>query len=106
LGDQDSEPVTVRVHPQLFLRRLPQYFDLWIRAEGIFRGDVAAVQRASGAHWKTIKRVQVKSFGGYAVGGEAKFKVKVPPRTKVRVVLSQAQVGKCFLPGFSNIVRA
>ena len=104
--DQVSDTATVRVRPQLFLQRLNGFFQLTIRANDIFRGDVGVVERRQGDRWTPVKRIVITGFGGYNQGGMARFHARLRRGTPIRVVLTQAQVGRCFLPGVSNIVRA
>jgi len=103
--DQISGTVTVRVHPWLFLQRLNGFFALTVRVNDIFRGRRAVVERYASNGWVRVKSIVIKSYPGYGQGGFAQFRTKLPRGTHVRVVLSQAQAGHCFLPGFSNIVR-
>jgi hypothetical protein len=104
--DRLSDTITVRVHPQLFLQNVKGLFHLTVRAQDIFRGERAVVERLQGRRWVRVKSIVLTSFGGYNWGGQARFRVSQQHGTPIRVVLPQAQVGRCFLPGFSNIVRA
>jgi hypothetical protein len=89
-----SKVVTVRVRPDIFIdnhhhaRLLVQ-----VRANDYFKR--ALLERQAGKRW-----VRVKSFalgrGGFGSGAD--LHLRLARGTRLRVSLSQAQVGRCYLP--------
>jgi hypothetical protein len=84
------------------------HYRLRVLAAQSFAGKLAAFQRyrKSSKRWQRVKRVTLKAdTSGKAptVVSSARFRSKV--RAKVRVVLAQKQVGVCYLPGRSYVVR-
>lgn len=107
-----SSAVTVGVRPALRLRKVGRHrYSLRVSAAVSFAGKYATFQRYSRAlkHWRGVKRVLLKAnTTGVAptVVSSAKFRARVKARTRVRVVLKQAQVGSCYLAGRSNTIRS
>jgi plastocyanin len=99
----------VGVKPRLRLSKVRSHrYRLRVFAAESFAGKVAAFQRyrKSSKRWQRVKRVTLKTdTSGKAptVVSSVRFRSKV--RAKVRVVLPQKQVGVCYLPGRSNVVR-
>jgi len=103
-----SDVVTVRIHPHLELQgphgglftvrvAAGRFFD---RARGIF-------ERRAGTRWVRIRAFTLhrSSGAGQVPWTYARFRAAVKGGTFVRAVLPKAQAGRCYLAGFSNIVR-
>ena len=107
-----TSAITVNVRPRMALRRI---------AAGRFRVRVLAAQSLAGravvfqrfrAATRTWVRVRIVFLrpGGTAtaptVVSAATFRARVRRGLRVRAVMGQAQVGACYLPGRSNVVRS
>jgi hypothetical protein len=104
-----SATVTVRVRPHLNLVALPNHrFDLGVAANDFFEGRRAFLERRSGNGWVRVRSVRLHrtSGAGYVPWSRARFDAKLKPGTSLRAVLPKSQVGRCYLAGYSNIVRA
>jgi plastocyanin len=105
-----SPVVAVRMRPRLRLTRLaPKRFSLRATAAVSFAGKTAAVQRYDAAlkRWVRVRVVTLRPLTGAvapAVGSGLTFRASVPARSRLRIVMVQAQVGACYLPGTSNTV--
>jgi plastocyanin len=105
-----SANATVRVRPRITLRKLTRgRFAVRVRAAESFAGKVAVFQRyrAATRRWSRVKYVTLRAMGGTAptmISG-ANFRSAVRVGTRVRVAMTQTQVGGCYAPGVSNIVR-
>ena len=107
-----SNTVTVRVRPLIRLVRVARgRFAVRVSAATTFAGRYGLFQRYSGVtrRWVTVRRVVLRAnTTGVAptVVSSAAFRARVARRLRVRFVLPQAQVGACYLAGFSNVVRS
>ena len=107
-----SNTVAVRVRPHVRLVRVAfRRFAVRVSAATTFAGKYGLFQRYSGVtrRWVTVRRVVLRAnTTGVAptVVSSAAFRARVARRLRVRFVLPQAQVGACYLAGFSNVVRS
>ncbi len=107
-----SPTVAVKVRPRLRLRKLaPHRYSLRVFAARSFAGRYATFQRYNGAlgRWIKVRRVLLRANAtGVAptVISSVSFRSAIKPRLKVRVVLPQPQVGSCYRPGRSNVIRS
>lgn len=107
-----STAATVKVHPRLRLAKVaPHRYSLRVFAAQSFAGKYATFQRFSSTlgHWVRVQRVLLRAnTTGVAptVITSARFHSHIRARLRVRVVLGQAQVGSCYLPGRSNTIRS
>jgi plastocyanin len=107
-----SPTVAVTVRPRLRLRKLaPHHYSLRVFAAASFAGKYATFQRYNGVlgRWLKVKRVLLRANAtGVAptVISSVSFRSAIKPRLKVRVVLPQLQVGSCYRPGRSNVIRS
>jgi phosphodiesterase/alkaline phosphatase D-like protein len=95
-----TAPVTIGVHPHITLARLKNGHFV-VRALGgrTFAGKVVQLQRRSGSHWKTIRRVRLGSKS------RIEFKATLPRgRSTLRVAFSVNQAGGGFLGGTSALL--
>ena len=112
LRNATSPATTVRVRPQLALRRVAAHrYSLRVSAGQSLAGKYAGLQRYNGTtrRWVSVKLVQLKAATGATaptVASAASFRAAVKTGLRIRVVLSQAQVGSCYAPGTSNAIRA
>jgi plastocyanin len=107
-----SNSVTVKVRPRLRLGKIaPHRYSLRVFAAQSFAGKYASFQRYRLAlrRWVTVKRVLLRANAtGVAptVMTSAKFRSRIKAGLRVRVILTQAQVGSCYLAGRSNTIRS
>jgi plastocyanin len=106
-----SSPATaVRVRPQLRLARVALHrYSLRVSAGGTFAGKYAALQRYNGTlrKWTNVKAFPLKANStgvAPAVISTASFRATIKARVRIRVVMSQAQVGSCYASGTSNAI--
>ena len=107
-----SNTGTVKVSPRLRLGKVaPHRYSLRVFAAQGFAGKYASFQRYRLAlrRWVTVKSVLLRAnAAGVAptVITSAKFRSRIKARLRVRVILTQAQVGSCYLAGRSNTIRS
>jgi plastocyanin len=107
-----SSAVAVKVRPRLRLRKLaPHRYSLRVFAAASFAGKYATFQRYNGVlgRWIKVKRVLLRANATGitpTVISAVSFRSAIKPRLKVRVVLPQLQVGSCYRPGRSNVIRS
>jgi hypothetical protein len=95
-----SNVVTVRARPFIFTdNHHHQRLLVEVRANDAFRR--AILQRREGKRWVLVRSFALgRSFSGSA----ADLHVKLPRGTRVRIVLTKAQVGRCYLPAQATTV--
>ena len=107
-----SSAATIKVHPRLRLGKIARHrYSIRVYAAQSFAGKYATFQRyrSSVGRWVKVKRVLLRAnTTGVAptVITSARFRSRIHARLHVRVVLGQAQVGSCYLPGRSNTIRS
>ena len=107
-----SPTLAVNVRPKLRLRKLAAHrYSLRVSAARSYAGKYGTFQRFNGTlgRWVTVKRVLLRANStGVAptVISSVTFRSTIRPLVKVRVVLPQFQVGSCYRPGRSNVVRS
>ena len=107
-----SSTVTVSVRPRVTLAKIaPRKFRVRVFAASSFAGKVGVVQRFARVRgvWVRVRYVTLRRMGtGTAptVVSGATFRARVAARTKVRIVLTKAQVGACYVGSRSNVVTA
>lgn len=107
-----SPVVAVKAKPRLRLGKVaPRRFSIRTFADISFAGHVVVVQRwVPSLHaWKGVRTATLRAnTSGVAptVVSSVTFTLKVAARTKLRVVITQKQVGACYLPGTSNAILA
>ena len=107
-----SPTVTAKVRPRLRLRKPAAHrYSLRVFAAQSFAGKYATFQRYNGTlgRWIKVKRVLLRANAtGVAptVISSVSFRSAIRPRFKVRAVLPQLQVGSCYRPGRSNVIRS
>jgi hypothetical protein len=98
--DATSDIVTVRTRPYILLDNNHRHRLLVIvRANDSFAR--ALLQRRAGTHWL---RVRSFALGHSFQGSVADLHVRLAAGTRVRVVLTQPQVGHCYLPAAATTV--
>jgi plastocyanin len=107
-----SSSVGIKVRPRLRLRKLaPHRYSLRAFAAVSFAGRYATFQRYSLTlrRWVKVKRLLLRANStGVAptVISSLSFRSAIKPRLRVRAVLPQLQVGSCYRPGRSNVIRS
>lgn len=101
-----SSTVTVQVHPQVTVAKVGAHrFRTRVSAAQSFAGRIALFQRERGSRWVTVKSVVLRQIGtgpsGTIVSGKT-FRSGIARGKLVRILLTQRQVGACYLPGVSN----
>jgi hypothetical protein len=110
--NSSSGAATVKVQPRLRLGKLGRHrYSVRVFAAQSFAGKYATFQRyrAARARWVAVKRVLLKANpNGVAptVITSAKFHSQIRTGLRVRVLLSQTQVGTCYLAGRSNTIHS
>lgn len=105
-----STPTAVRVRPRLRLGRIaPHRYSLRVYGGSTFAGKYAALQKFNGTlrRWSSVKAFPLKANStGVAptVVSAASFRATIKTGVRIRVVMSQAQVGTCYAPGTSNAI--
>lgn len=103
-----SPSVAVTVRPRVHLGKVaPHRYSIRVNAASSFAGKVATYQRYNGTRWIAVRSVTLRANStGVAptVISSASFRSSLRSRVRVRVVLSQAQVGGCYLAGISNTI--
>jgi hypothetical protein len=104
--------LTEKVAPAVALKRLRVgRFSATVTAAQSFVGKQVVLQRyvRSRRAWKTVKRVTLrtaKTGTAPTVSTSAGFRARIARRTRLRLLLTQAQAGTCYAPGRSGTVRA
>ena len=107
-----SPAVSAAVRPRLRLRKLaPHRYSLRAFAAASFAGKYATFQRYNGAleRWVKVRRVLLRANATGVtptIISSVSFRSAITPRLKVRAVLPQLQVGSCYRPGRSNVIRS
>jgi len=107
-----SNAVSEKVRPKLRLRKLAAHrYSLRVFAAQSFAGKYGTFQRFNGTlgRWVKVKRVLLRANStGVAptVISSVTFRSTIRPLLKVRAVLPQLQVGSCYRPGRSNVIRS
>jgi plastocyanin len=107
-----SSSVSIKVRPRLRLRKLaPHRYSLRAFAAVSFSGRYATLQRYSRTlrRWVKVKRLLLRANStGVAptVISSVSFRSAIKPRLRIRAVLPQLQVGSCYRPGRSNVIRS
>jgi plastocyanin len=105
-----SNTAVVSVRPMLRLARVaPHRYSLRVSAAQGLAGKYASFQRYTGTRWLVVKSVLLRASTtavAPTVLSTASFRSTVKARTRVRAVITQAQVGACYLPGTSNTISS
>ena len=103
-----SGAVAVSVRPKVRIGKVaPHRYSLRVSAAQSFGGKYASFQRYNGTRWIAVKTVLLAaSSTGVAptVVTTGSFRSTLKAGLRVRVVIGQAQVGSCYLPGISNTI--
>jgi plastocyanin len=106
-----SPAAVVKVRPRVRLAKVAAHkYTVRVTAAQSLAGKYAGLQRFNAAtgRWVSVKVVALRTVSGSApaVTTSASFRSTVKPLLRVRAVLSQAQVGGCYLAGTSNVIRS
>jgi plastocyanin len=105
-----SAAVAVKEKPQLRLAKLAAHrYSVRVLAAESFAGKFASFERynAGLSRWVTVKQVVLRANStGTAptVIASATFRSAIKARLKVRIIMTQAQAGTCYLAGVSNAI--
>jgi hypothetical protein len=107
-----SPAVAVRVRPRIRLGKVARArYSVRVTAAIGFRGRLVTLQRYSATRrmWLTVRRAALRTV----VAGIAPtrttpvtIRVRLPARLRLRIVMPQTQVGACYAPGRSNVIRS
>jgi plastocyanin len=103
----NSPPVTLSVRPRMTLRKVAtSRYSVSVVAARSFAGKVAYIARwsATRQRWIQAKRFVLVQSRTSATGAAATVRLKVARKTKLRAFLSQAQVQRGYVSGYSNII--
>jgi hypothetical protein len=98
----------VNVRPRVKLTRLANHrFRATFWAAETLAGKTALFQRQTARGWKTLKTLRLKQTGanGPTIISGTTFRSGIAHRRVVRMLITQRQVGNCYLPGWSSNVR-
>ena len=107
-----SPNVTVRVKPAIRLGKVaPRRFTVTVRAADSLAGKIVVLQRfnATTRAWVKVRTATLRAnTTGVAptVVSSVTLTTTVKARTKLRIVMTQLQVGGCYAPGLSNAILA
>jgi plastocyanin len=109
-----SAQLTEKVVPAVALKRVRAgRFSASVTAAQSFVGKYVVLQRyvRSRRAWKTVKRVALRTAKAGSPAPptmitSAGFRVRVARRTRLRLLLTQAQAGTCYAAGRSRTVKA
>jgi plastocyanin len=105
-----SPSTNVTVRPRVHLSKVaPHRYSVRVSAASSFAGKVATFQRYNGTRWLAVKSLALRANStGVAptVITSGSFRSSLRSGVRVRVMLSQAQVGSCYLAGISNAIRS
>lgn len=107
-----SAQLTVKVGPVVGLKRIRRgRFTASVAATQSFVGKYVVLQRfvRTRRAWKSVKHVSLRKLKpGIAptMISSAGFRARVARRTRLRLLLTQAQAGACYGPARSRTVRA
>ncbi|MBA3718497.1 MAG: hypothetical protein H0W87_09770 [Actinobacteria bacterium] len=105
----NSPTVTVQVRPQVALAKVGSHrFRTRVSVAQSFGAKIALFQKQTSAGWKTVKSVvlvELASGNGTIVSGKT-FRSGIRAHKTVRILLTQRQVGECYLAGTSNSISS
>jgi hypothetical protein len=105
----DSSTQMVQVRPRVTLAKVARHkFRTRIAAAKSFGGKIALFQKKTLVGWKTVKSVvlvQVAAGPESVISGKT-FRSGISRHRTVRILLTQRQVGNCYVTGISNSVRS
>jgi plastocyanin len=103
-----SNSTAVSVRPKVRIGKIaPHRYNVRVTAATSLAGKYASFQRYNGTRWISVKTILLAASStgiAPAVNSSATFRSTVKARLRVRVVVGQAQVGSCYLPGISNTI--
>ena len=103
-----SSIVTVQVRPRVTLSKVAAHrFRTRVSAAQSFGGKIALFQKRTALGWRTVKSIVLVQLGSGTetiVSGKT-FRSGIRARRTVRILLTQRQVGGCYLPGISNSIK-
>lgn len=106
-----SAAVSVTVSPGLSLKKnggtTVRHFTVTLTAAQSFVGKYVLFQRRTATKWRTIQKVTLKTASqSNPPLTTASFTARIKRHPKVRVVLTAAQAGTCYLPATSAAIRS
>ena len=108
-GDAQSRLLQVNVRPRVRLARLAHHrFRVRVWAAQSFAGKKGFLQRDTSHGWKTVKTVPLVQTGanGRTIISGRTFRAVLPGGRTLRFLMTQAEVGNCYLPGWSKSIRS
>jgi hypothetical protein len=104
-GGATSSIVTVQVRPGVTLRKTGSHlFQTRVAAAQSFAGKIALFQRRRPTGWNTVRSVVLQQLAGGSptiVSGST-FRSGIRKGKRVRILLTQRQVGSCYLRATSK----
>jgi hypothetical protein len=109
-GKATSKIVTVQVHPLTTLAKVAAHrFRVRVTAAESLAGRIALFQRRTVTGWTTVKSVvlvQIATGPAPTIVSGKTFRSGIRRGKTVRILLTQRQVGTCYLPGISNTIAS
>ena len=103
-----SSAVAISVRPLVRLGKIAAHrYSVRVSAADSFAGKSATFQRYNGTRWIAVKNVVLRANStgvSPTVLTSASFRSSLRARVRVRIVISQSQVGGCYLAGISNTI--
>ena|SRR5215210_6512469 len=106
-----SSLVTVQVRPRVTLAKAAAHrYRVRVFAAQSFAQRIALFQRRTASGWRTVKSVTLQNViadqSAPTLVSGMNFRSGIRAGKRVRVLLTQRQVGACYLPGVSNTIRS
>jgi plastocyanin len=110
-----SSTTVEKLRPRVTLRKLARHkYNVRVLADDSFAGKAVVFQRfvKSQGRWVRVKTVFLKVGGGSTTPinptdvSTVTFRSRIRARLSVRAVLTQSQVGACYLATRSNVIRS
>jgi hypothetical protein len=103
-----SNTISVAIHPHVLLQAGGRdRYSISVNANSFFDGRRGLLERLSGTRWFAVRSFTL--HGHHSVGvawSTARVRAHVKRGTLLRALLPKSQVGRCYLAGFSNQIRA
>ena len=103
-----SNAISVDVHPHMLLQHAgPNRYGVSVDANSFFDGKHGVLERLVGTRWVRVRSFTLSGHHSFGVAwSTARFGAHEKAGTNLRAVLPKSQVGRCYLAGFSNTIKA
>jgi hypothetical protein len=103
-----SNVISVDVHPHILLQHAgPNRYGVSVNANSFLDRKHGVLERLVGTRWVRVRSFTLSGHHSFGVAwSTARFPAHVKAGMNLRAVLPKSQVGRCYLAGFSNTIRA